>query len=143
MHCWSLKFNYLAFFVFEVSKWTLLVPPSNFVITDEQNTNELTWYGQSIPNPYTQPDCKQKRKRNLNPTTPHPSPHHWRNLIMNQARCYNLFPSTTPMVIENGASYFHGQGSSSFEMKLRVSISWSRLNILNLTIHRLPHHLKF
>ena len=36
-----------------------------------------------------------------------------------------------------------GQGSSPFEMKWRESISWFRLNIIDLTVYRLPHHLKF
>ncbi len=37
----------------------------------------------------------------------------------------------------------YGQGSSQFQMKWRVSISWSRLNISDLTIYRVPRHLKF
>ena len=36
-----------------------------------------------------------------------------------------------------------GIRSSPFEIKWRVSISWFRLNITDLTVYRLPRHLKF
>ena len=36
-----------------------------------------------------------------------------------------------------------GIRSSPFEIKWRVSISWPKLNITDLTVYRLPCHLKF
>ncbi len=35
----------------------------------------------------------------------------------------------------------NGQGSSPFEMKWKISILWSRLNITDLTVYKLPRHL--
>jgi hypothetical protein len=53
------------------------------------------------------------------------------------------FPSYGGLFVVGIILVILGQGSSPFQMKWRVSISWSRLNILDLTIYRVPRHLKF
>ena len=48
-----------------------------------------------------------------------------------------IYRSPGGTAVDKGLGYF------PFEMKWRESISWSRLNIIDLTVYRLPHHLKF
>ena len=45
----------------------------------------------------------------------------------------NVLPHPTPF----------GKRSSLFQNLSILSISWFRLNITDLTVHRLPRHLKF
>ena len=53
-----------------------------------------------------------------------------------QEQCW--LSTTTSEEVHNNV-----KGSSSFEMKWRESILWSRLNITDLTMYRLSRHLKF
>ena len=57
-------------------------------------------------------------------------------------RMHAEFASNSDSIIVDTIT-LHGQGSFPFQMKWRVSISWSRFYFTNLTVYRVFHHLKF